>query len=152
MYTIYIYNIYIKTTSCRMSVAPWKCFQCFEYALIVLNIHTFTLHLHYIYITFTLHLHYIYITFTGHLQDIYRTFTYWRSVQSFFRTPFFLFCPSASVSDWILVEDFILFSFSAILSFHSQKLRLSLILKLTYTLNLICTLNKNIVKKWRPPI
>ena len=87
------------------------------YITFTLHLHyiyiTFTLHLHYIYITFTLHLHYIYTTFTLHLHYINTTltlhshyihttftlhshyihiiFTYWRSVQSFFRTPFFLF-------------------------------------------------------------
>ena len=37
----------------------------------------------------------------------------------------------------------------AILSLHSQKLRLRLILDLTYTLNLICTLGKVSKKKSR---
>ena len=39
--------------------------------------------------------------------------------------------------------------FRAILSFHSQKLKLRLILDLTYTLNLICTLGKVSKKKSR---
>ena len=53
--------------------------------------------------------------------------------------------PLPSVNSVIFSASENRLNFPAILSFHSQKLSLSLILKLTYTLNLICTLNKNIV-------